>query len=427
MANLPSDQIYDVMRLVKEYQFNEILKTILGDFEKYLNLENVVSILNFAMANRNEEIAEKCYKFLDDNAVKFAINSNFLKLSESALLHLVKRDTFEIDEMKIFTATSKWCEENPMANKEEIKKAIRFSLMETSALVNLTPTTLAPNPNEIVEAIKMKRFQLNVRKRNSKDQLTYQSKKFLLEEYGAKLIKGTSTKMLSNNKWNELMRFDKNNEIVIEFDTIRKVNHIEFNLNCPNGLGYIIEVSLKGKEWKKIIDYSKYTCRFDQSLYFDIEQIKFIKIYHKYFYDTHDKHITDFFVQLTDSVPSLVNDIIVATKDTIKKATIDGEYKLLSEGFDYSNVQSFSGYLSIPVLFNQPYLMSSISFNCSKTSIKDDFVIMGEGNILISKINMPLDGHCIFEFKQCIITSMRFSLKKGKYFYVSNLAIPAKL
>lgn len=421
MTELRTDKILDVLRFAKKYQFQKIYDTILISLEEYLTLENVVSVLSFAMENQNEEMTEKCYKFLDGNALEFTANTNFLRLSESSLLGLLKRDTFAIDEMKIFTATSKWCEQNPITNQEEIKNAIRFSLIETSALVNLTSMALSPSQNEILEAIRMRKSsQLNVRKRSLKNQLTYRSKQRLLEELDAKVIQGICTKICIDGTWHEIIDFDKNKHIVIEFNTIRNINHIEFKLE--KSAGYVIEVSLDKKEWKKVIDYSKYLCDYEQSLFFDTEQVKFIKIYCSTLNYT---NITNFLPQLTDSVPPRANDIVVATKGVIEKAEIKGYYKLLRDGFQ-ENYET----RDILISFNQPYLMQSLSFDCGG---KYRFQIEGNfsGNpysILIKTMDTLLQGHCVFEFNPTIIKMIVFRANEmyNNHIRVTNISVPAQ-
>lgn len=57
---------------------------------------------------------------------------------------------------------------------------------------------------------------------------------------------------------------------------------------------YYIEGSTDGKNWVKILDYSKYSCRSEQNLYFEPIVTKFIKIVGTF--HTLDKvHLLNFF------------------------------------------------------------------------------------------------------------------------------------
>lgn len=409
------------MRLSKKYEFNDIYKTIWTNLEQYLTLENVVSILDFLMKNQNAIATEKCYKFLDRNALGFTISKNFVKLSESALLCLFKRDTFELDEMRIFTAASKWYEQNPMSNKEQIKKAIRFPLMNINDLLSLKPAPLTPNHDQIIEIVKMKTLPstLTVKKRQLENELINQSKKLLLEAIGANIVHGKSSKMCNFNVWHETIFSDKNQTIIIEFDTVRLINHIGFKIDQRYGFGYVIEVSLEGKEWKQIIDYSKYHCQHEQRLYFETEEVKLIKI-------TKASPIVDFFAQLADSIPPRVDGIIIATKGMIEKAYMNHKYTLMSDGFEAGYAHNKSSYTN-SVKFNQPYLISSFSFNCVG-KFRSEIKINNQ--TFIKKKDEFLHGHCVFTFTQTIIERIQFESLDYDIIQwpikVTNFSVPAQ-
>lgn len=352
----------------------------------YINLENVVSILNFAMKTQNAKNAEKCYKFLDYNALDFVTSKHFQKLSESALIGLLRRDTFAVDELKILIAANEWYEKNHTADKEKIKRMIRFSLIEISYLTQAATMALGPDKTEL-EAIQD----------NLKNQKIDNSLRGPFVRLGSKVIKGASIQMYFDNDWHETIQFDENKIMIIEFETACPINHITFNLEEVCGYGF--KVSKDGIEWKKVVDYLNYDCRNKQNVYFKTELIKFIKM------RLIGSCITDFFAQALDLTPPIDNGFICPTKSFITNVYINGTCQLISNGFQCLYLDGKQTYSPAKITFNQPYLINSISFDC-KGSYK--FSIKSNGKILLQQTSKFLQGFCSIQFKPTILTTFEF-------------------
>ncbi|RZB38694.1 BTB, BACK, and/or F5 F8 type C domain containing protein, partial [Asbolus verrucosus] len=247
--------VTEVLILARQHSFSKFESSIMKKMEALLNLQNVPSVLNIANRFEFNELMEMCYTFLEEHASEFLGNDSFNKLSQTSLVRLLKRHTFYAPEIEIFKSVVKW-------------------------MIGENWATIA---------------------------------------YKAEAVSGTNTDFLVNGT-KDVKKFASHvigdeEGIIIKLEIPAFVNHIsmKFPDTDQRYYSYYIEVSTDKKNWKKIIDYSKYSCRSLQDLYFEQEIVRYIKI--KGTNSTVDNrlHLLFFQVDYKSTIPRMTNGIICPT------------------------------------------------------------------------------------------------------------------
>ena len=65
--------------------------------------------------------------------------------------------------------------------------------------------------------------------------------------------------------------------VLIKFEDVYLVNHISLQLLAP--VSYSIQISNDNKQWRKLFDYTNFTCSGEQQLYFPKQAIQYANMY----------------------------------------------------------------------------------------------------------------------------------------------------
>lgn len=73
---------------------------------------------------------------------------------QSALLTVVRRDSFAASEKEIFQALCRWCRHNGDAGAQEVMSAVRLPLMSLTEMLNVVRPSGLISPDDLLDAIK---------------------------------------------------------------------------------------------------------------------------------------------------------------------------------------------------------------------------------------------------------------------------------
>ncbi|CAH1379429.1 unnamed protein product [Tenebrio molitor] len=135
---------------------------------------------------------------------------------------------------------------------------------------------------------------------------------------------------------------------------------------------YYIEVSLDQENWKKVVDYSSYSCRSIQALYFKEEIAQYVRIVGTHSSANSDFQLVFFEAYFKATIPKVIGDIICPSTNVAtlsKKAmVIEGSNPNQLINGNFSTYTDYGGYSDhtilkkgkIMVQLAQPYMLSSM-------------------------------------------------------------------
>ena len=139
LTNQTIDRIIDFMSISKLLELENLSEEISRLLIKELKLENVVLI--YEEANRNERIQlkESCERFIDRNAVFLSDQGSLAKLSSECFKKIISRNSFGLNELKIFELVKDWHIYNNKTNdiNMDLINEIRLELIPSEELISL--------------------------------------------------------------------------------------------------------------------------------------------------------------------------------------------------------------------------------------------------------------------------------------------------
>lgn len=339
-SNSQISLILDLLGLVNLFGYTELRKEISNFLKNSLRLSNVCNILDASRLYELNSLTNICYSFIDKNADELLEHETFKYLYKDSLIMLLDRDSFYVDEVKIFKSVQGWIEYNTDLKPDDIKEVVskvRLPLISTIDLLSVVRSTKIINPDTLLDAIEV-REQSKVQRLPHRGRL-YPEENVAVTKYGARVLAGIADGYSilddSNHPYDMEKGYtrhaitSKNDDsgIIVELGNIYIVNHIKLGLwDLDNrSYSYVIDVSVEKDYWERIVDYSSYHCRSWQFLYFASRPVRFIKI--KGTHNTVNRvfHLVSMECVCTSNLPKLVDGIIspkhnVATVE--KSATV---------------------------------------------------------------------------------------------------------
>lgn len=332
--------ILDTLGLANLFGYTELKDEISNFLKNSLRLDNVCNILDASRLYELEALVNICYTFIDKNAEELLNHESFKYLYKDSLIQLLARDSFYVDEVRIFKAVRGWIDCNSDLNNEEIKEVvakIRLPLINNMDLLSVVRPTGILDPDTLLDAIA-------VREHSKTRLLPHRGRQcpeenIAITKYGAKVIQGTSdgTSILDDSKHpydNEKgytrhgisSRDDESTGIIIELGEIYMINHVKLHLwDLDNrSYGYIVDVSVERECWECVIDYATNHCRSWQSLFFKTRPVKFIRIRGTQNTVNRVFHLVAIEAICTTTVPKTINGIIAPNYNvaTVEKSAI---------------------------------------------------------------------------------------------------------
>lgn len=290
---LDKDLVLEILCLSHRYGIDELVRLVSRFLKSTLHLRDVSRIYNHANMFDLEELVATTCEFMDRNAKAVLASDDFLHLSASALVDLVERNSFCADEMAIFTAVSNWCNFNNVEGDaaSKILRCVRLPLIGMKVLLNkVRPLGLA-SPDLIMDAISLKveSRDMDLPHRG----FIYPERNVATMTEGARVVEGECANFLLDDKQPADYTLDKGfcrhmisethdseKSITIKLNQQTIINNIKLLLwdKDERAYSYYIDVSVDGKDYVRLIDYSAYHCRSWQNLYFEQRVVRFIRI-----------------------------------------------------------------------------------------------------------------------------------------------------
>ncbi|KAL3287749.1 hypothetical protein HHI36_002213 [Cryptolaemus montrouzieri] len=382
LMTLKEEIILDTLGLANQYGFLELEAAISDVLKQLLSLRNVCAILDTAHLYGLENLVKVCHSFLDKHASEILAHESFLQLSQSCLVELLQRDSFFAPEVEIFQGVLNWSKVNRDIG-DTVLKCVRLPLMTVTQLLSVVRPASIVKPDALLDAIAER---TNIRLSS----LPYRGQLLMNENVcgpwsGSKVLEGELKEYLLDG---DFSAYDMergytrhaivgtgDNGIIVKLGTPSIINHIKLLLwdRDLRSYSYYIEVSMEQKDWVRVIDYSRYSCRSWQYLYFDSRVVQFIKIVGTH--NTVNKvfHLVHLEACFEQKIPKMVNDIICPSNNvaTLEKSAIviegvsrtrnallNGDTKHYDWDSGYTCHQLGSG--CILVQLGQPYIVSSL-------------------------------------------------------------------
>ncbi|XP_053392572.1 BTB/POZ domain-containing protein 3-like [Mercenaria mercenaria] len=134
-VTLEGDTASELLQMAHLYQVPRLVQVCADFLEKNITPENACEILTLALGYEISSLKEACCTVIDQNARQVLRSDGFMDLKEDVLHHILKGDTFYVDEEEIFLKAEEWsikklridCLEQ---NGDNIRKALAKSFYQ---------------------------------------------------------------------------------------------------------------------------------------------------------------------------------------------------------------------------------------------------------------------------------------------------------
>ncbi|XP_045185511.2 BTB/POZ domain-containing protein 9-like [Mercenaria mercenaria] len=383
LMEVKEEHLLDILGMAHRYGFTELESAISDYLKAILNIRNVCLIYDLANIYSLRSLCETCKEFMDRNASQILQSDAFLTLSKHSVKELISRDSFCAPEIEIFISIQKWADDNEGEDPTPILESVRLALMSMHELLNTVRNTSFVSPDAILDAIKLKTECRNM-------DLKYRGFKIHEENvattrYGAQVIRGemkaalldgdTSTYDLDRGFTRHLIDDNNGQGIVIKLAQPYIINTIKLLLwdRDQRSYSYYIEVSMDDKDYEKVIDYTRYWCRSEQTLHFPAKVVRYVRVVGTHNTQNRVFHLVSFECFHTTKPFKLEDGLIVPEENvaTIPKnacviegvsrsrnALLNGDVRQYDWDSGYTCHQLGSGHIIIQL--PQPYMLDSM-------------------------------------------------------------------
>ncbi|XP_018009902.1 kelch-like ECH-associated protein 1 isoform X2 [Hyalella azteca] len=109
------------------FQIRQVVQACSKFLEEQMEANNVIGISNFAERNGCSELYDKTIAFVEENFSEVSQCEEFLELSSSQLIGLIKKDTLNVpDEQAVYSAVVRWVEHSPKVRAEKMQYVLKF-------------------------------------------------------------------------------------------------------------------------------------------------------------------------------------------------------------------------------------------------------------------------------------------------------------
>lgn len=386
LGDYKEETILELLSLAHKYGFLALESALQGYLKAILSIRNVCVVFDAALLYQMNDLITTCLSFLDRNAVEVLSTEGFSCLTKSALIEIIKRDSFCAPENQIFRAVKEWvesAEEMCKADLKDILDKVRLPLISLHDLFNIVRPSDLFSPDAILDAIRIK-TESRVNEINFRGHLVPEEN-IATSRHGAEVIEGemreclldgdTTTFDLDRGFTRHLI-LEGDKGICISLGRPSIINTIKLLLwnKDSRSYSYYIEVSMDNEDWIRMIDYSKYFCRSWQTLHFKPRVVRYIRVYGVH--NTVNKvfHLVHFECSYSNTMhefgedgvivpswnvalPSLGASVIEGVSRS-RNALLNGEVGNYDWNIGYTCHQLGSG--AIVVQLPQPYIVSTM-------------------------------------------------------------------
>ncbi|KAL4624278.1 BTB/POZ domain-containing protein 9 [Arapaima gigas] len=288
LSSAREEVLLDFLGLAHRYGLQPLEDSISEFLRTVLHTHNVCLVFDVASLYCLSGLSAACCAFMDRHAPEVLASEGFLTLSKTALLTVVKRDSFAASEKEIFQALCRWCRHNGDTEAQEVMSAVRLPLMSLTELLNVVRPSGLISPDDLLDAIKMRSesrdMDLNYRG------MLIPEENIATMKHGAQVVKGelksalldgdTQNYDLDHGFSRHPIEEDGRSCIQVKLGQPSIINHVRILLwdRDSRSYSYYIEVSMDELDWVRVVDHSKYLCRSWQNLYFPARVCRYVRI-----------------------------------------------------------------------------------------------------------------------------------------------------
>ncbi|KAI5108506.1 BTB/POZ domain-containing protein 9, partial [Silurus meridionalis] len=290
LSEAKEETLLDFLGLAHRYGLQPLEASTCDYLRTLLNAQNVSLIFDVASLYHLSSLAEACCSYMDRHAVEVLKSDGFLALSKSALLTVVRRDSFAASEREIFQALCRWCKQNSEdPGARDVMSAVRLPLMSLTEMLNVVRPSGLLSADELLDAIQTRSerrdMELNYRG------MLVPEENIATMKHGAVVVKGElKSALLDGDTQNydldhgftrhPIEEDGRSAGIQIRLGQPSIINHIRLLLwdKDSRSYSYYIEVSMDELDWVRVVDHSKFLCRSWQNLYFQPRVCRFIRV-----------------------------------------------------------------------------------------------------------------------------------------------------
>ena len=159
LSDFKDETVLDLLGLAHKYGFLALESGVQGYLKSILSVQNAAYIFDVSSLYQLHDLYLTSLRFLDRSAADILSTGAFSCLSKSALLDIIKRDSFCAPEVQIFRAVAEWVEANQGLNKNDIAEVlgeVRLPLISLHDLFHTVRPSKLFEADAILDAIKLK-------------------------------------------------------------------------------------------------------------------------------------------------------------------------------------------------------------------------------------------------------------------------------
>ncbi|XP_048829818.1 BTB/POZ domain-containing protein 9 isoform X2 [Brienomyrus brachyistius] len=383
LSSAREETLLDFLGLAHRYGLQPLEDSVSEFLRTILHTHNVCLVFDVASLYCLDTLSAACCAYMDRHAPEVLVSDGFLALSKTALLTVVRRDSFAATEKDIFLALSRWCRHNGESTAQEVMSVVRLPLMSLTEMLNVVRPSGLVSPDDLLDAIKMRSesrdMDLNYRG------MLIPEENIATMKHGAQVVKGElKSALLDGDTQNYdldhgFSRHPIEDEgragIQVKLGQASIINHIRILLwdRDSRSYSYYIEVSMDELDWVRVVDHSKVLCRSWQNLYFPARVCRYVRIVGTH--NTVNKvfHLVAFECMFTHRPFTLEKGLLVASENVAtitacasviegvsrsRNALLNGDTRNYDWDSGYTCHQLGSG--AIVIQLAQPYVISSL-------------------------------------------------------------------
>lgn len=384
LSSAREEVLLDFLGLAHRYGLQPLEDSTSEFLRTILHTNNVCLVFDVASLYSLSVLGAACCAYMDRHAPDVLSSDGFLMLSKTALLTVVRRDSFAASEKEIFQALCRWCRQHVEGgDTQEVMAAVRLPLMTLTELLNVVRPSGLLSPDDLLDAIKMRSESRNM-------DLNYRGmlipeENIATMKHGAQVVKGelksalldgdTQNYDLDHGFSRHPIEEDGRAGIQVKLGQPSIINHVRLLLwdRDSRSYSYHIEVSMDELDWVRVVDHSKYLCRSWQSLFFTARVCRYVRIVGTH--NTVNKvfHLVAFECMFTNQTYTLESGLVVPGENiaTIaacasvvegvsrsRNALLNGDTRNYDWDSGYTCHQLGSG--AIVIQLAQPYAIGSL-------------------------------------------------------------------
>ncbi|XP_061901041.1 BTB/POZ domain-containing protein 9 [Entelurus aequoreus] len=289
LSSAREEVLLDFLGLAHRYGLQPLEDSISDFLRTILHNNNVCLVFDVASLYSLSTLSAACCSYMDKHAPEVLNSDGFLTLSKTALLTVVRRDSFAASEREIFQALCRWCQQYAEGPEtQEVMAAVRLPLMTLTEMLNIVRPSGLLSPDDLLDAIKLRSESRNM-DLNFRGMLIPEEN-IATMKHGAQVVKGelksalldgdTQNYDLDHGFSRHPIEEDGRAGIQVKLGQPSIINHVRLLLwdRDSRSYSYYIEVSMDELDWVRVVDHSKYLCRSWQNLFFTSRVCRYVRI-----------------------------------------------------------------------------------------------------------------------------------------------------